>query len=472
MATKYEDVSGETPQLKRIVSSGPRETWEFALVARIKGKLFRERLDTNKLTIARNKLQQRLQELQGSDIKKLCEEGFYNLRRGIELYKESLHLDVKLGAETIEDKKLRCNSILKRLEESRLVDLAIKDITDDQLKVWAKKISEEFSPSYYNHHIGIVREIFRQARKAGQRVDDPTKELQWQTCHPKQPIMPPLSKFWELVKEVRHSGAGQAKHCANLIQFLAFGGFRQSEAYAIQWDDVDWVGNQIHVWREFKGKRRGHKDRWVPMNDYMKSFLHDLQKTRKPDQQRIMSVFECQKSLDRACPVVGIKRLTHHDFRHYFCTMAIEAGVDIPTIAKWLGHTDGGALLMKTYGHIRDAHSQEMARKISFAIPQAELDAINNTPVIKIPKIQKHGGWIRPDVAARYIPSGIANLVRVTATGEYAVQVKLKGQKAPYRRNLGTWDQEEALEKMSRVIAEAQARVSGDTFPQEEAAVA
>jgi hypothetical protein len=35
--------------------------------------------------------------------------------------------------------------------------------------------------------------------------------------------------------------------------------------------------------------------------------------------------------------------------------------VDIPTIAKWLGHSDGGALAMKTYGHLRDDHSLQSA---------------------------------------------------------------------------------------------------------------
>jgi len=44
----------------------------------------------------------------------------------------------------------------------------------------------------------------------------------------------------------------------------------------------------------------------------------------------------------------------------------IEAGVDIPTVSRWLGHQDGGVLCMKTYGHLRDEHSQNEAQKVSF----------------------------------------------------------------------------------------------------------
>ncbi|MFM1737808.1 tyrosine-type recombinase/integrase [Akkermansia muciniphila] len=55
-----------------------------------------------------------------------------------------------------------------------------------------------------------------------------------------------------------------------------------------------------------------------------------------------------------------------HDLRHFFATSCIEAGIDIPTVAKWLGHRDGGALAMKVYGHLRDEHSKEAARKLTF----------------------------------------------------------------------------------------------------------
>ena len=45
---------------------------------------------------------------------------------------------------------------------------------------------------------------------------------------------------------------------------------------------------------------------------------------------------------------------------------AASSGVDIPTIVPWLGHKDGGALAMKTYGHLRREHSQAQALKVTF----------------------------------------------------------------------------------------------------------
>ena len=63
---------------------------------------------------------------------------------------------------------------------------------------------------------------------------------------------------------------------------------------------------------------------------------------------------------------VGMARITHHDLRHLFATICIESSVDIPTVSRWLGHKDGGALAMKTYGHLRREHSIAQAKKVSF----------------------------------------------------------------------------------------------------------
>jgi len=81
----------------------------------------------------------------------------------------------------------------------------------------------------------------------------------------------------------------------------------------------------------------------------------------------VMQVKECLQAMTRAARVVGMARITHHDLRHLFATRCIESGVDIPTVSRWLGHKDGGALAMKVYGHLRDQHSVAMAQRVTFA---------------------------------------------------------------------------------------------------------
>ena len=71
--------------------------------------------------------------------------------------------------------------------------------------------------------------------------------------------------------------------------------------------------------------------------------------------------------MERACKLAGLATFTHHCMRHYFVSNAIEAGVDFKTIAAWVGHKDGGRLVARTYGHLMDTHSFEMAKRMTFA---------------------------------------------------------------------------------------------------------
>jgi integrase len=46
-----------------------------------------------------------------------------------------------------------------------------------------------------------------------------------------------------------------------------------------------------------------------------------------------------------------------YSLRRMFVTMAIERGVDVKVIASWQGHRDGGALILRTYSHVRPEHA-------------------------------------------------------------------------------------------------------------------
>jgi hypothetical protein len=156
------------------------------------------------------------------------------------------------------------------------------------------------------------------------------------------------------------------------VEFLAYGGFRKSEAQNITWADCDFAREKIIVRGSpvtgLKGRQVG-ESRIVPMIADMRRLLERI-KIERPNARpndRIMLVTDCKKSINAACKELGITRFTHHDLRHLFATRCIEAGVDIPTVSRWLGHKDGGALAMKVYGHLRDEHSTTMAQKVVFS---------------------------------------------------------------------------------------------------------
>jgi len=103
------------------------------------------------------------------------------------------------------------------------------------------------------------------------------------------------------------------------------------------------------------------------MSGELRGFLERLKAEKNPAPgDPIIPILSARKCLETACRKLGFPIYTHHDFRHFFATTCIESGVDIPTVSRWLGHKDGGALAMKVYGHLRDQHSVNMAQRVSF----------------------------------------------------------------------------------------------------------
>jgi site-specific recombinase XerD len=101
----------------------------------------------------------------------------------------------------------------------------------------------------------------------------------------------------------------------------------------------------------------------------LRRFLEAMKTRRKVEVTEDALVFSIQSArlqMMRACERLGLPRFGHHAMRHFFCSNAIEAGCDFKVIAEWLGHKDGGVLVAKTYGHLRNEHSAAMAKRITF----------------------------------------------------------------------------------------------------------
>jgi integrase len=160
---------------------------------------------------------------------------------------------------------------------------------------------------------------------------------------------------------------------------LAYTGCRKGEAAQITWQDVDFDAGEIDVRGDPETATKNWTVRRVPLIPDARALFKRMRSERadEPLNARVFRVGECQKALDRACKNVGAERITHHDLRHLFATRCIESNVDIPTVSRWLGHKDGGALAMKTYGHLRREHSIAQAQRVTFApVPGQQADII------------------------------------------------------------------------------------------------
>ena len=137
----------------------------------------------------------------------------------------------------------------------------------------------------------------------------------------------------------------------------------------MRWRDLDFAAGEIVGRGDPETGTKNWTVRRVPMIPDARTLFGQMHSERNAESpnEKVFRVNEAQKAIDSAARKLGIPRITHHDLRHLFATVGIEAGIDIPTVSRWLGHKDGGALAMKTYGHLRREHSAAQALRVSFA---------------------------------------------------------------------------------------------------------
>jgi integrase len=327
------------------------------------GVVKRASLDTEVFTTAKDRLRAKINELRQPP----AECGTFAEARL--LYLADVENDHALAAETKKYWNYRTEALLKTWPG--LDGMKLTKITERDCRDWLTRFSGKFETTNTNNTLAALRNIL--TRGGLGRDKNPaygTKHgKKWRLgAKPKEMTLPEPEQFDAIVQRIETAGARQSKDCANLVRFLAFSGCRISEAKQVLWQDVDFERGEIRVHNAKRSKTTSAHDlRFVPIIPAMRELLQRLQGEEKPKPtDRVCVLGECEKSLTNACKKAGASRITHHDLRHLFATRCIEAGVDIPTVSRWLGHVDGGALAMKVYGHLRRSHSQQAAQKVTF----------------------------------------------------------------------------------------------------------
>jgi integrase len=216
-----------------------------------------------------------------------------------------------------------------------------------------------------------MRLIFDYAVRLGLMLTNPARDIKRRKVVPKPIAVPTREQFKKLIEAIRLSDGRQssqqkAKAGADLVELLAYSGCRIQEATSLRWADVDLEKNALTITGGDIGTKN-HLNRTIPMTDALRSLLARLSREGTPQPTaRIVTIHDAKKCLTTASKRLGYPRFTHHDFRHFFATTCIEAGVDIPTVSKWLGHKDGGALAMRVYGHLRQEHSFSIIKRVTF----------------------------------------------------------------------------------------------------------
>lgn len=161
---------------------------------------------------------------------------------------------------------------------------------------------------------------------------------------------------------------------ADYVWLMAFSGVRKSEALRLKWSDVDWDQRQVTVGSG--GMTKNRQSRIVDFNPKLEAHLKDMQARKAPDTQwlfpspqrgnRDLPAKSFVESLRLARKEAKMPGVGFHDLRHFFISFCVMSGIDYMTIARWVGHQDGGILIGKVYGHLSNEHAKRQAQCVVF----------------------------------------------------------------------------------------------------------
>jgi integrase len=325
------------------------------LRAKVKGKVIRVSLETSDLRIAKIKRDDRLAGMRTAALAKESNTTVRTLGDAVSVVSGRLLAQPQLAAPTLKYYR----QMITILNETLPVTVHGRTWTAGEAANWWARVAGKYACQRANNVLGVGKMVGKLLVEMGLRLDDPTAKLKRLKIARKNLVIPSRGEIEAIVESIRGQRKAHSEESANYVAFIAFAGCRHGQAKAFTWEHVhaDWIDFPAGV-----TGTKGAASRRLPISPPLRAVLDAM----RPEVAKgpIFQIRTPRIALDNACERLGVPHLRIHDLRHFFATYALECGVDAMTVAKWLGHKDGGVLVLKTYCHLRDEHSLSSAQKL------------------------------------------------------------------------------------------------------------
>jgi integrase len=234
------------------------------------------------------------------------------------------------------------------------------------------RLREGWSPRTVNLALTVIRNLLRCARDEGLIDHDPVVGIQPLRHVPRRRPLFATGAIERLAEVAIRNCPRSGQILADFLRLLAYSGARCSEAVRLRWSDVDWGQRQLVIGSD--GMTKNHETRSVDFNQRLEQVLLDMAQRRPRGAEFLFSPTRSQgdhyrtlrETLLAARKAAGMTEFGFHDCRHHFVSYCVMSGIDFLTIARWVGHKDGGILIGKVYGHLSHEHLKNAARRLRF----------------------------------------------------------------------------------------------------------
>jgi integrase len=339
--------------------------WYYVRV-RVGKDIIRESLKTRVKRVAEERLPGKLRELRDQPA------AANTVASLVEEYLRKIRADADLESGSVEYKEYCLDQIDKcwpGFRQLRIGNLRKAHFTDCR-----NNLARQYSRTRANGCITVLRELVALAVDHGwiPKGNDLMDDCNWvKAKNTKVKRRFPTAAQWaalrgEIVRRLSHWGTAESLY---MFDLLTLSGCRVQSAQHLRWRDIDWE-RELVVFR--KAKRGAYE---IPLFPELRELLESIRKAKggNPDPDaKVIGVKSIRCLLKNASAAIpGMGHVNHHTCRHAFATRCLEQDppVSFALIAEWLGHTDGGKLVMSTYGHITEQHSQDRAKTLRIMNP-------------------------------------------------------------------------------------------------------
>ena len=251
----------------------------------------------------------------------------------------------------------------------------IKDISADELEYTMQDMSDkQYSTKTITDYHSVFCAIFKYAKRKMYVTENVAEDTEIVKGQP--PVKrSPLSDNVEASDLLNYT-------FGTLVYFLLYTGLRKGEALALQWKDIDFENNIIHISKSvyfvsnkpyIKLPKTESGIRDVILLNNLADVLKPLKK--KPNDYvfnkdgKIIDKSYFTRQWEKFKKESGID-ITAHPLRHTYATMLFEMGINEKDAQELMGHSSI-QVTHNVYTHIRKKHKESLAQKMN--------DYINST---------------------------------------------------------------------------------------------
>lgn len=252
----------------------------------------------------------------------------------------------RLSAKTVAEKKLAFRHLFQVLQPTMIVDgITIKH----GLEV-LRHIALKSSGNAVNKARKNLAAAWEWGRKYyGLPTINPFREVDKFPADQKPRYVPPETDFWK-VYEIASSVDKV------FLLFMLHTGARRSEAFRLQWDDVDLANRKIRLGTR-KTAHGGMEYAWVPMTSELREVLgaHKIVSKSKyvfTSQKTGLPYTARQHMMEQLCNKAKVTVFGFHAIRHLSATILASEGMSIPNVQTILRHRSPNttARYIKSFG--------------------------------------------------------------------------------------------------------------------------